>query len=107
MSYNFDPIYLIYLLVAASAGLAVEGVYLLCFNDASYRKNVNRPVEESLAYARQQRAGRALVIGEPSAPAGQVRVISLDGSGEGWVPIAEILADPARHFPGVGGAHHA
>jgi len=71
------------------------------------RDILSRPVEESLAYARQQRAGRALVIGEPSAPAGQVRVVSLDGSGEGWVPIAEILADPARHFPGVGGAHHA
>ena len=71
------------------------------------RDILSRPVEESLAYARQQRAGRALVIGEPGAPAGQVRVVSLDGSGEGWVPIAEILADPARHFPGVGGAHHA
>jgi tight adherence protein B len=42
MSFDFDSIYLIYLLIAASAGLAVEGVYLLCFNDASYRKNVNR-----------------------------------------------------------------
>jgi tight adherence protein B len=42
MNFDFDPIYLIYLLVAASAGLAVEGVYLLCFSDASYRKNVNR-----------------------------------------------------------------
>ncbi len=71
------------------------------------RDILSRPVEESLAYARQQRAGRALVIGEPGAPAGQVRVVSLDGNGEGWVPIAEILADPARHFPGVGGGHHA
>src|SRR6266478_3574440 len=71
------------------------------------RDILSRPVEESLAYARQQRAGRALVIGEPGAPAGQVRVVSLEGSGEGWVSIAEILADPARHFPGVGGAHHA
>src|SRR5205807_23291 len=71
------------------------------------RDILSRPVEESLAYARQQRAGRALVIGEPGAPAGQVRVVSLEEAGEGWVPIAEILADPARHFPGVGGAHHA
>jgi len=71
------------------------------------RDILSRPVDESLAYARQQRAGCALVIGEPSAAAGQVRVVSLDGSGERWVPIAEILADPARHFPGVGGAHHA
>src|SRR5580693_2909389 len=39
---DFDPIYLIYVLVAASAGLFAEGVYLLCFTGASYRNNVNR-----------------------------------------------------------------
>jgi tight adherence protein B len=33
---------LIYLLVAASAGLFAEGFYLLCFNGATYRNNVNR-----------------------------------------------------------------
>jgi tight adherence protein B len=42
MSLDFDPIYLIYLLVAASAGLFVEGLYLLFFAGGSYRKNVNR-----------------------------------------------------------------
>jgi tight adherence protein B len=42
MSFDFDPIYLIYLLVAASAGLFVEGLYLLFFAGGSYRKNVNR-----------------------------------------------------------------
>jgi tight adherence protein B len=42
MSFDFDPIYLVYIFVAASAGLFVEGVYLLCFSGASYRKNVNR-----------------------------------------------------------------
>jgi tight adherence protein B len=42
MSLNFDPIYLIYLLVAASAGLFAEGFYLLCFTGATYRNNVNR-----------------------------------------------------------------
>jgi tight adherence protein B len=42
MSFDFDPVYLIYLLVAASAGLFVEGIYLLFFSGASYRKNVNR-----------------------------------------------------------------
>src|SRR6516162_1548607 len=41
-SFELDPIYLIYLLVAISAGLAVEGFYLLVFSGASYRKNVNR-----------------------------------------------------------------
>ena len=39
---DFDPIYLIYVLVAASAGLFAEAVYLLCFTGASYRNNVNR-----------------------------------------------------------------
>jgi tight adherence protein B len=42
MSLEIDPIYVIYLLVAVSAGLAVEGVYLLFFSGSSYRRNVNR-----------------------------------------------------------------
>src|SRR5271166_2698172 len=42
MSFEFDQIYLIYLLVAVSAGFMVEGLYLLFFSGDSYRKNVNR-----------------------------------------------------------------
>jgi tight adherence protein B len=42
MPFDLDPIYLIYVLVAASAGLFVEGIYLLFFSGASYRQNVNR-----------------------------------------------------------------
>ena len=42
MSLDFDPIYLLYLLIAASAGLFAEAAYLLFFSCASYRKNVNR-----------------------------------------------------------------
>jgi tight adherence protein B len=42
MSFELDPIYLIYLFVAVSAGLFVEGIYLLFFSGASYRRNVNR-----------------------------------------------------------------
>ena len=42
MPFELDPIYVVYLLVALSAGLFVEGVYLLFFNTRSYRKNVNR-----------------------------------------------------------------
>lgn len=42
MSLDFDPVYLIYALVAVSAALFVEGLYLLFFSGASYRKNVNR-----------------------------------------------------------------
>jgi tight adherence protein B len=42
MSLDFDPIYLIWLFVAISAGLAVEAVYLMCFSTASYRSQINR-----------------------------------------------------------------
>jgi tight adherence protein B len=42
MSLHFDPIYLIWLFVAISAGLTVEAVYLLCFSTASYRSRINR-----------------------------------------------------------------
>jgi tight adherence protein B len=42
MSFEFDQIYIIYLLVAVSAGFMVEGLYLLFFSGASYRQNVNR-----------------------------------------------------------------
>ena len=42
MSFEFDPIYLVYGFFAAAAALFVEGIYLLCFSGASYRQNVNR-----------------------------------------------------------------
>ena len=42
MSFEFDPIYLIYVFVAAATVLLVEGIYLLCFSGVSYRQNVNR-----------------------------------------------------------------
>ena len=42
MSLDFDPIYLIWLFVAISAGLTVEAIYLLCFSTASYRSHINR-----------------------------------------------------------------
>ena len=43
MSYlNFDPVYLVYALVAASAVLVVEAVYLLFFSSTSYRSKINR-----------------------------------------------------------------
>lgn len=43
MSLSIDPIYLVYLLVAVSAGLFIEGIYLLFSSGSgSYRNNVNR-----------------------------------------------------------------
>src|ERR1700704_3475892 len=40
MSFEFDPIYLIYVFVAAATVLLVEGIYLLCFSGVSYRQNI-------------------------------------------------------------------
>jgi tight adherence protein B len=39
---DFNPIYLVYLLAAASAVFLFEAVYFLCFSGTSYRNNVNR-----------------------------------------------------------------
>jgi tight adherence protein B len=40
--FNLNPVYLIYLLVGISAAMFAEGIYLLFYNKASYRKNINR-----------------------------------------------------------------
>lgn len=42
---DFNPIYLIYLLAAASAIFLFEALYLLFFSNASYRNNVNRRLQ--------------------------------------------------------------
>ncbi len=41
-NFNFDSIYLFYLLLGGSVAMFVEGIYLLFYNQASYRKNINR-----------------------------------------------------------------
>jgi tight adherence protein B len=45
--FDFNPIYLVWLFVAISAGLAVEAVYLTCFSVASYRSQINRRLKLS------------------------------------------------------------
>jgi tight adherence protein B len=45
MPFELDSIHLVYLLVAISAGLFAEGMYLLFFNSRSYRKNINRRLQ--------------------------------------------------------------
>src|SRR5664279_6304242 len=40
--FDFNPVYLMYLLIGLSAAIFAEGVYLLFYNKASYRKNINR-----------------------------------------------------------------
>jgi tight adherence protein B len=45
MPFDFDPVYLIYGLVALSAILAVEAIYLLFFSATSYRSKINRRLQ--------------------------------------------------------------
>ena len=40
--FDFNSIYLFYLLTGLSAAMLAEGVYLLVYNNASYRKKINR-----------------------------------------------------------------
>src|ERR1700687_4409185 len=40
--FEFNSIYLVYLLIGISAAIFAEGAYLLLHNKASYRKNINR-----------------------------------------------------------------
>ena len=42
MDFEVNPLYLIWLFVAVSAGLAAEAVYLSCYSAASYRSKINR-----------------------------------------------------------------
>ncbi len=45
INFNFNQIYLFYLLVGGSAAMFAEGAYLLLHGQASYRKNINRRLQ--------------------------------------------------------------
>jgi tight adherence protein B len=42
INFNFDQVYLFYILVGVSAAMFAEGAYLLLHGQTSYRKNINR-----------------------------------------------------------------
>ena len=44
-NFNFDQVYLFYLLVGASAAMFAEGAWLLLHGQSSYRKNINRRLQ--------------------------------------------------------------
>jgi ATP phosphoribosyltransferase regulatory subunit len=74
------------------------------------RDIISRPLAESLAYARQQRARWALVIGHPGdadAEGDRMRATNLETGGEQVLEIADVLAEPLRYFPGMKGDSHA
>ena len=62
------------------------------------RDIISRGLADSLAHARQQRARWALVIGSAGADPDAVRVLDLAADTERAVAVAELLAEPARHF---------
>src|SRR6476660_2631666 len=71
------------------------------------RDIISRPLAESLAYARGQHAGWALIIGTDGTDPEQVRILDLrvgaEPAAERMVTGGELLADPRPHFPGLGG----
>ena len=74
------------------------------------RDIISRPLADSVAYAREQRARWTLVVGGPGTAEGEadrVRVLELETGGERTIEVAELLADPARHFPGLEEGGHA
>jgi ATP phosphoribosyltransferase regulatory subunit len=73
------------------------------------RDIISRPLAESLAYGRGQRAAWALVIGGAGADLDRIAVVDLrpgaETAAERTVSLPELLADPRRHFPGMGDGH--
>ena len=66
------------------------------------RDIISRGLEESVAYARAQRARQVLVVGQP-APADEVLALDLEDGGERILAVADMLDDPER-LRGRGGA---
>ena len=71
------------------------------------RDIISRGLEESIAYARAQRARHVLVVGGPRSTTGELLALDLVGGGEQTLAIAEVLATPERYFENVRGARHA
>ena len=69
------------------------------------RDIMTRPFGESLAYAREIRAGRAVVIDAAGLARGEVRLVDPVTEQEEPCPLRELMASPARVVePASGGA---
>ncbi len=62
------------------------------------RDIITRGLPESIAYAREQRARRVLVVGGPKMAPGHVRVIDLADGTERDLSVAAVLEAPERYF---------
>jgi len=67
------------------------------------RDIVTRGLDDSLAYARTQRARWALVVGGPRSVGDGLTVIDLSNGTERALAVGDVLADPRRFFGEVGG----
>jgi ATP phosphoribosyltransferase regulatory subunit len=69
------------------------------------RDIMSRPLADSLAYAREIRAARALIIDGAGLARGEVRIVDVTSGREEPYPLDELLAAPARVLePASGGA---
>jgi ATP phosphoribosyltransferase regulatory subunit len=71
------------------------------------RDIISRGLDESMAYARAQRVRHVLVVGSPRTAAGEVLAVDLKQGGERLLTVADVLADPSKHFAELAGGHHA
>lgn len=71
------------------------------------RDIITRGLEESLAYARGQRARRVLVVGSPRTGTGEMLVLDLRDASERTLAVRDVLERPAAHFAELGGERHA
>jgi ATP phosphoribosyltransferase regulatory subunit len=70
------------------------------------RDIISRGLDESVEYARAQRVRHVLVVGSPRTGAAEMLALDLKRGGERTLAVADVLADPAKCFEGVGGAGH-
>jgi ATP phosphoribosyltransferase regulatory subunit len=71
------------------------------------RDILTRGLEDSMAYARTQRARHVLVVGSPRTGPEQLLAVDLIEGGERTLAVREVLDHPARHFAGVKESRHA
>lgn len=63
------------------------------------RDIISRGLDESIQYAREQRARWVLVVGSPRTKSGEILVLDLEGGPERSLPLSALLDRPESHFP--------
>jgi ATP phosphoribosyltransferase regulatory subunit len=74
---------------------------------AAARDIMSRPLDASLAYARDIRAARAVVIDDAGLARGEVRVVDPVSGHEAPCPVAELMAAPRRVLDALSGGVRA